>query len=305
MTWLIALGGLGAGLFGGLAMAVVEIGAWFLVSPRPIAETEDDESSLVRSAEPIRVRAADGASLAGFWLSAPRPSGKTMILVHGFMDGPASMIADRGEALLARGWNVAAVALRAHGPSGGEISSFGALEAADLRVWLDALADHPPADEPFVPVVWGRSMGSAIALRAAAEDSRIQALVLEAPLVDLEEVVASRLRKRWIAPARLFARLIVKRAGRLARASLRRPRPLDLAPRLSIPVIVVHGADDALVSSASARTLTEAFPTPAPFLEIPGADHADVAAVGGPALLNQILDLVDDRLENSKRAVLD
>lgn len=305
MTWLIAFVGLSAGVFGGLAMAIVEIGAWFLVSPRPIPETEAEESPLARSAEPIRAKADDGATLAGLWLSSPRSSGKAMILVHGFMDGPAAMIADRAEALLARGWNVAAIALRAHGRSGGTVSSFGAWEAADLRVWIDAVADLAPAGEPLAPVVWGRSMGAAIALRAAAEDPRIQALVLEAPLVDLEDVVASRLRKRWIAPARLFARLIVQRAGRLAGASLRRPRPLDLAPRLSIPVVVIHGADDALVPSASARMLAEAFPAPAPFIEVSGAGHADVAAVGGPLLLGHILDLIDDRLENREEPVLD
>lgn len=305
MTWLIALGGLSAGIFGGLTMAIVEIGAWFLVSPRPLAETEADASSLARSAEPMRVKADDGAMLAGLWLPSPQSSGKIMILVHGFMDGPSAMIADRGEALLARGWSVAAIALRAHGPSGGMVSGFGALEAADLRVWLDAIADLIPPGESLAPVVWGRSMGAAIALRAAVEDPRIQALVLEAPLVDLEEVVASRLRKRWIAPARLFARWIVKRAGRLAGASLRRPRPLNLAPRLSIPVVVIHGTDDALVPSSSARMLAAAFPAPASFLEVPGAGHADVAAVGGPLLLGQILDLIDDRLENREEPVLD
>lgn len=304
MKWLIALGGLGAGLFGGFVLAVVEIGAWFLVSPRGPAKSEADESPLAASAEPIRAQADDGVELAGRWISAPRPSGRTMILVHGFMDGPATMIADRGDALLDRGWNVAAIALRGHEPSGGMVSSFGELEAADLRVWLDALADRLPLGSPFVPVVWGRSMGTAIALRAAVDDPRIQALILEAPLDDLEPVVASRLRKRWIAPAGLLARMILNRAGRLARVSLRRPRPLDLAARLTIPVVVVHGQDDDLVPSSSARAMAEAFPEPAPFIEVAGAGHSDVAAVGGPVLLGQILNLVDDRLENPRDGVL-
>jgi len=296
MRWLIAFGGLGAGIFGGLALAIVEFGAWLLVSPRPLSKKEANESPIIHEAEPIRVRAADGAMLAGLWLSAPRPSGRTMILVHGFMDGPGAMIVDRGEALLASGWNVAAIALRSHGPSGGMISSFGALEAADLRAWLDAISDRLPPGEPFVPVVWGRSMGAAIALRAAVNDPRIQAMVLEAPLVDLESVVASRIRKRGIAPARLFAWLILNRARRLAGVSLRRPRPIDLARRLKIPVVVVHGKDDALVPSSSARALAEAFPKAAPYLEVPGAGHADVAAVGGSRLLGGIMDLIGNRL---------
>jgi len=293
MKWLLILGGFGAGALGGFALAVVEFGAWFLISPRRLDEGEAEESPLVASAKPIRARAPDGVELAGLWLRAPRPSGRTMILVHGFMDGPATMIADRGEALLDRGWNVAAIALRGHGPSGGLVSSFGGLEATDLRAWVDSLAGLLPPGEPLVPVVWGRSMGAAIALRAAAIDPRIQALVLEAPLVDLEAVVASRLRKRWIAPARLFARLILNRAGRLARVSLRRPRPLELASRITIPVVVVHGQADALVPSSSARTLADAFPRPASFIEVPGAGHADVADLGGETMLQCVLDGID------------
>jgi len=289
MSWLIILGGIAGGALAGFGLMVVEFGAWFLISPRRPAESKAEADPLASSAEPIRARAADGVELVGRWLSAPRPSGKTMILVHGFMDGPAAMMADRASALLERGWSVAAIALRGHAPSGGRISSFGALEAADLRVWLNALADRLPPDETIVPAVWGRSMGAAVALRAAVEDSRIQALVLEAPLVDLEAVVASRLRKRWIPLAPLFARLILHRAGRLAGVSLRRPRPLDLAPRITIPAVVVHGQNDPVVPSNSAQALAVAFPTPAPFLEVANAGHADVAAVGGDRALESIL----------------
>lgn len=297
MNWLIVLGGIVGGTLVGLGLMIIEFGAWFLISPRRPAKSKADADPLASSAETIHARAGDGVELVSQWLSAPRPSGKTMILVHGFMDGPAAMIADRAPALLERGWNVAAIALRGHAPSGGAVSSFGALEAADLRAWLNALADRLPPNESLVPAVWGRSMGAAVALRAAVEDSRIRALVLEAPLVDLEAVVASSLRKRRIAPARLFARMILNRAGRLAGASLRRPRPVDLAPRLTIPIVVVHGQNDALVPSASARSLADAFPNPAPFLEVADAGHADVAAVGGSSLLGRILDFVSERVE--------
>jgi len=80
--------------------------------------------------------------------------------------------------------------------------------------------------------VWGRSMGAAVALRAAAEDgqARIAALVLEAPYHDLEAAIGAMIRRFRLPWPRLLARLIARRAEALAGVSLTRPRPLDLAP---------------------------------------------------------------------------
>lgn len=288
MTWLIVAAGFGAGIFAGLALVVVEFGAWALVTPRRPSDPISSGSS-----ESIRARAADGVTLSGRWIPADRPTGRTVVLIHGFIDGPGAMILDRAPAILGRGWNVAAIDLRAYGDSEGLYSTFGAHEAGDLRAWLDVLADLIPAGESFVPVVWGRSMGAAIALRAGVEDARVLALVLEAPMVDLRSSVATVMRKKRLPMAPTLSRLVVRRAGRIAGASLARPGLLDLAPRFDRPAIVVHGSDDDLIPTDIARELADAFPTPAPFLEVAGAKHSDVARVGGPELLGRVMDLVD------------
>ncbi|APW62167.1 alpha/beta hydrolase [Paludisphaera borealis] len=310
MKWLIVLLGLGAGLIGGLILVVVEFGAWALVTPRRVAsptpDANEDETATdiwATSTESIRARAADGVELAGRWIAAPgSPTGRTMILVHGFVDGPEAMVVDRGRAILDHGWNIAAVDLRGYGESQGAFSSFGGREAGDLRAWLDVLAARCAPGEPFAPVIWGRSMGAAIALRAAVEDDRVRALVLEAPMVDLEAAVTTLTRNRKVPMAPLLSRLIVSRAGRLAKVSLHRPRPLDLAARCAQPVVVVHGANDPLIPSSKARILADAFPTPAAFIEVPAARHADVVRVGGPDLLAEILAFVDRHVEASRTA---
>ncbi|WP_165246388.1 alpha/beta hydrolase [Paludisphaera soli] len=315
MKWLIASLGFGSGLFAALAMVVVEFGAWALVMPRRISEpaprrwrqgrrpASDPKSAvegeaaagaaILEESGAIQVRAADGVELAGRWAPADGPTGRVMILVHGFIDGPGMMMVDRAPAILARGWNVAAIDLRGYGESQGEYSSFGGREAGDLRAWLDALADLVPAGEPFAPVVWGRSMGAAIALRAGVEDERVRALVLEAPMVDLQASVATVMRNRRLPMAPVLSRLVVRRAGRIAGTPLGRPRPLDLAGRFDRPVVVVHGTDDDLIPTSFARRLAESFPSPAPLLEVAEARHADVARVGGRALLDEVLDFVD------------
>ena len=305
MKWLIVLLGLAAGLIGGILLVVVEFGAWALVTPPRVSgpSADADESDEEIATESIAARAADGVELAGRWIAAPGPpTGRTMILVHGFIDRPESMIGDRGRAILDHGWNVAAVDLRGYGLSRGDLSSFGGREAGDLRAWLDVLAARHVTGEPFVPVVWGRSMGAAIALRAAVEDDRIRALVLEAPMVDLNEAVSTWIRNRKVPLAPLLSRLIVTRAGRLAKVPLHRPRPLELAARYHRPVVIVHGQDDTLIPSAKARILADAFPTPAAYIEVPAARHADVVRVGGPELLGEVLDFVEASVEAPRTA---
>ena len=144
------------------------------------------------------MRAADGARLAGLWYPAgPRePTGGTAILLHGFAEASSDVQAQRVAALNQAGWNVAALDLRGYGPSEGPFASFGGREADDVRTWLDALAERVGPANELLPVLWGRSMGAAIAVRAAALDSRIRALVLESPMVSLDDAMAVWFRKR-------------------------------------------------------------------------------------------------------------
>ena len=264
------------------------------VGNRP-STTEDRQ----KRAQPISVRADDGARLAGLWYpaAAVEPTGATAILVHGFAEPSSGLRAQRQEALNQAGWNVAALDLRGYGASEGPYSSFGGREAGDVRTWIDFLAKRvgPPVD--CVPILWGRSMGAAIAIRAAALDSRIRALILESPMVSLDDAMAVWFRRRRAPFPGLLARLVTRRAGRLAGVSLTRPRPLELAPQVRCPVLIVHGAEDMLVTIRDARRLAAVFPNPAPIVEVPGAGHTDVIAIGGEPVLKQLVQFLRDSVK--------
>jgi pimeloyl-ACP methyl ester carboxylesterase len=146
------------------------------------------------------------------------------------------------------------------------------------------------------PAAWGRSMGAAIATRATADDPRIVALVLEAPYLDLEAAIGGWLRRLRVPMTGLFARLIARRAEALAGVSLTRPRPLDLAPRVAAPVLIVHGEKDSLVPLSDAQRLAGAFPRPAAVIDVPDTGHTNIIDVGGPALLDRIAAFLDEAL---------
>jgi pimeloyl-ACP methyl ester carboxylesterase len=284
---LVAALGFALGLAVFLVMAVAEWGAWVLVLPNRRLEAAEPAPDL---GEPIEVQAPDGVWLAGLWHPAEVPTGRTVLLLHGFAE-PVSL-RSRVEALTRHGWNVAMLDARGHGRSGGDRSSFGGREAGDLRAWIDALSARvgPPLD----CAAWGRSMGAGIIVRTAAEDPRVAALVLESPYVDLEDAVAVILRRYRLPFPRWLARRVARRAASLARVSLTRPRPIDLAPRVRGPALVVHGSDDSLVPPAEARRLAEAFPHSAPVIEVAGAGHTNVIDVGGDALLERIAAFLDE-----------
>jgi uncharacterized protein len=137
-------------------------------------------------------------------------------------------------------------------------------------------------------------MGAAIALRTAAEDHRVASLVLESPMVDLDASVAALLRSRRIPFARYLARLITRRAGRLAGVALNRPRPIELAPRVACATLFVHGTNDTLVPINEARRLADALAAPPRWFDVSGAGHINVIAVGGDELIDHIAAFLDE-----------
>jgi pimeloyl-ACP methyl ester carboxylesterase len=296
----LAIGGLGflAGLATCILLAIVEYGAWVLVVPPRVRESDAGEREFDGVPERITVLASDGILLSARWHPATgeTPTGRTALLIHGFAEASREIQAVRVAALNAGGWNVAAIDLRGYGESGGHFASFGGREAGDVVRWLDEIAGRVAREapgEPFVPILWGRSMGAAVAIRAAAGDHLVRALVLESPMVDLDDAMRVWFRSRKFPASRVLARLVTRRAGRIAGVSLTRPRPLELASRVACPTLVVHGEADRLVSVAEARRLASAIPGGARRLDVPEAGHTDVLTIGGEPLVEQILAFLD------------
>jgi len=283
----VGVGGLVVGLLAVSVMAVVEFGAWILVTPgRPLALPADDPYP----GEPIQTSASDGARLVGTWHGHPEADGRTLLLLHGLAEGRQMMRA-RADGIFARGWNVAVLDARAYGDSGGGLASFGGREVADLGLWVDAVARK--VGPGLRLAVWGRSMGAAVALRAAADAPRVRALVLEAPYIDLHRTAATLIRRYGLPGSRPLAALVLRRAGRLAGVSLHRPRPIDVAPRVAVPALILRGTGDALVSESETSALAAALGGPVETVAVPSARHSKIVDVGGPALIDRVGEFLD------------
>src|SRR5215212_15570 len=126
--------------------------------------------------------------IAAWWM-ARNASSKSVILLHGYADAKVGAIAWApmfGEL----GYNILALDLRAHGESGGQISSGGYWERHDLnQVINDVRARYPQQTQHLV--LFGASLGAAVAVAVATERSDIDALILESPFADFRHAAAA------------------------------------------------------------------------------------------------------------------
>ena len=65
------------------------------------------------------------------------------------------------------------------------------------------------------------------------------------------------------------------------------------APRLTVPLLVLHGDRDEVVPFAQGRRVFEAAPGPKRFFAIPGAGHNDTYIVGGEAYWSAVKDFLE------------
>ncbi len=211
---------------------------------------------------------AGGVTLRG-WLFPAQTAARagTVVYLHGVADNRASgtWIAER---LVRAGFDVVAYDSRAHGESTGDACTYGFHERKDLSRVLDRLGLERA-------VVLGVSLGAAVALQAAAEDPRITGIVSVATFSSLEEIARDRVGR--IASERQIAEAM-DLAGRTARFDVAEVSPVAAAARLRIPVLVVHGAQDAETRPEHSRRVYAALAGPKRLELVEGAGHDDALA---------------------------
>ncbi|MDO5499363.1 MAG: alpha/beta fold hydrolase [Propionibacteriaceae bacterium] len=256
---------------------------------------------------------ADGTAVeldVSWWLPGGPGPHPAVILTHGF-GGSKGDVAEQARALAAEGYVVAGYTARGFGGSGGRIHlNDPGVEAADLRRLIDVVAGRPDVmldgpDDPRLGVS-GASYGGAVALLAAADDPRIDALAPVATWSDLGRALFPNhaaeepgpMQQQWIAG--FFAAALRPSAGdarageaedlrcgrfeaELCRAlldsaetgrpapgllaELRRRSPIESADRITAPTLLVQGMADSLFGLDQADAMAAA-------LARTGTEHA-------------------------------
>src|SRR4029077_18673722 len=200
-------------------------------------------------AEEAVVDTADGERVI-VW-NVPSREGQPIFLYFHGNGGSLRWREERFHALIADGSGLVALSYRGYGGSSGRPTETGLIEDA-ATAYSFAVARYPAERI----VLWGESLGSAVAIALAA-DKPVGRLVLEAPFTSAADVGARRYR---FVPVRRFMK-------DQFRSDLR-------ATKLTAPVLVVHGDNDAVVPIALGKRLYVL----SQVVSVAGAGHNDLGA---------------------------
>jgi len=208
--------------------------------------------------------AGDGVTLAGWRCNGTGAStAGTIVYLHGVGDNRRSAVGIV-QRFTRMGYDVVAYDSRAHGESGGDVCTYGFYEKRDLSKVIATIRRRPV-------VLIGTSLGAAVALQEAADDPRVAAIVGAETFSDLRTVATDR------APF-FFSGASLASAFRLAaqqgRFDLDAVSPERAAARLTIPVLLFHGAGDEDTPPAHSERVFAALRGSKRLVIVPGATHS-------------------------------
>lgn len=226
--------------------------------------------------------ARDGVPLVGWWMPANASTPHTVVFLHGYGDAK-----DQGlplyPALHNLSANVLAFDFRAHGQSGGDHTTAGLDESADVQGALDWVANRTGQADPDVVLV-GWSMGGAAAIHAASLDPRIDGVVTDGAFSRLQRIVETSISEFTGLPKWPFGPLAVLLAGWSVGADLPHHAPVEWLAQYHGPLLLVQGEADATVTPDQVDELSRSA-TRADVWKVAGAAHVkafeqDPAAYG-------------------------
>ena len=214
------------------------------------------------SFEPLafRTRGPGAIDLAAWWITSATArgrtaSGRTVVLLHGYGDAKVGALA-WAPTWHALGFNALVVDLRGHGESGGATSTAGFVERDDLDAVLDELRATRPAQARSI-VLFGVSLGGAVALACAARRADIAGVVVDGVYRDYPTAVAAHAR-RLGAPLASLLPATLRLAERMGGARFADVRPVETIAACACPVMLIQAGRDAFVDVASRDALSAA-----------------------------------------------
>ncbi len=220
------------------------------------------------------VRASDGALLHGWKVVPANPNGSWILAFHGVADNRAGIVG-QSEILLRAGYSVVMMDARAHGESEGAMATYGWLERNDTRAVVDVLVS---AEHPKHIFALGESMGAGIALQSAGVDSRIEAVVAEAPFASLREAAYdyAGLQRSPLLGKTLFAPgawTMLMRGQSIAGFPASGVSPENAVASRAFPVLLICDAADTTLPCRHAERIYAAARGPKSLWIVPGAFH--------------------------------
>jgi len=214
-----------------------------------------------------RIPAADGGELEVWRIELAGPSRGIVVLAHGWSRNRDRMV-KRARLFAEMGFTTVIHSARDHGRSSRNPFMNAVKFAEDIEAVLNWV--HEPV------LLYGHSAGAAGAVIAASRNpGKVTALFLEGCYARTKEALRSLYRNYNLAFGIMFGPMIVLWMDIFYRFRMDAVSPARLAPRMDIPVLIIHGENDQNFPLHHAWRLRDSFPAGRAVLFVAkGADHS-------------------------------
>jgi pimeloyl-ACP methyl ester carboxylesterase len=210
----------------------------------------------------VRIDCPEAKASVLAWVMDPRNGEKprgTIVMLHGYR---LSMTWFRGtaRAFADAGYRAILIDLPGHGHSTGDWITFGVRESLAIHHAVDELDRQRLIEGPLG--LWGISMGAVTAIRVAAHDERVKAVVAIAPYTNMREVVpnaAGHVLPIFTWPySRDDWNRMVDEAAAEAQFNPDEAGAIETVRSLRAPLLVIHGNADLIAPPDHGRRIVEA-----------------------------------------------
>lgn len=261
-----------AGLYGLVCWAVWRWQERLTFFPSRTLTHDPDEYGLAYEEVWLPIPQTNSDRLHGWWLpAAGGHTQPTVLLLHGNGYNISNNLT-QAQVFHQLGHPVLMVDYRGYGRSEGPFASE-ARVYTDAQVALDYLC-HDRGLAPEQIIVFGHSMGGAIAIELASRNPDLGAMIIQGSFTSLRDMIDYDGIYGWL-PLKLIVRQDFD--------SMRK------VPQLKMPLLFVHGDGDQRVPSWMSEQLYAAATCTSKDLYIlPGADHIHVPEMGGAAYVERV-----------------
>ena len=242
--------------------------------------------------QPVEFRAADGTALFAWFMPARGEAHGTVLYLHGNAQNISAHFANVAW-MPAAGFNVLTFDYRGYGGSQGRPTLAGV--QLDIDAALRLLLERPDVDADRI-IVFGQSLGGALAIYYVAHSeyrSHIRAVIADSAFADYRQVAREKMADFFVTwPLQWLPDYTVDN---------------DYAPRAAvaaiapIPLLLIHGNRDSIVSPHHSKMLYDAAQEPKAYWEIPDRGH--IQALRDAAVRKRLADfLLDQTLDRPTRS---